>query len=262
MSILCCSEPDHPNDNYCYYLKKWFKHTRPRCSNAGRGGVSTPGGSGGTGKGERRVLPLMTIATMDVFIAMPGGPTQDQLLTLVDGLRSEGFNHDALEMTSYIEANTAPVETSIHIRNNLIRGQAFEALNKPEAAKKSFEMVSGWIHKSDSIQIFAQNNAPTSRMAKKLASKKPEELILSVQKYYAKGAYKKALAVTQYIESNVPLGNRYVHIQSNFIRAQAFEKLKDMQAAAASMDTVADLTNMMRDQSQMNMALERATQLR
>jgi len=274
MFILCCNQDHHPKDWFCKFLKKYFGYRRPRCGT--RGGVFTghnlhsgpdgmlytaddvlytPGGSVvGVSVFAKAPSPWI-LERVEEFNKMLDDPTPDQLTTFVDGLRTEGFYHDTLKMSSHLMRHTPPLDTRVHSRLALIQGQTFEVLNEPEAAKKSFEIATHWMLKSSGPQTFSREYAPTAKTVKKLAKQKPEELILAAQKHYAKGAYKKALRVTQHIEGNVPLRDRYVHIQNNVIRTQALEKLNDTQAAAASMEMVTDLT-------QMDMALRRATQIR
>ena len=265
MSILCCKQADHPDDWICIGLENVFGSKLDQCddqSSRPDDPPSSPGGPVPENEPTFKELPTWGIERLRQFDKMFDEPTPDQLATFVDGLRADGFYHDALQMSNHLVLRTPPLDTRVHSRLALIQGQVFEVVNEPDAAKKSFEMATHWILKSDDIQTFSRDYAPTAKTIKKLADQKPEALILVAQNLYAKGAYKKALRVTQHIEGNVPLGSRYVHIQNNLIRVQALEKLKDTEGAAASMDAVTDLTNMIRDQSQMDAALQRATQIR
>lgn len=276
MFKLYCPRSNHPDDDY--YYCRWLREVgitllaRTIDSADNTPSISpnpdnTPPISSGSGTGDgggkvEQELPTWLLTMIDDFRATSEVPTPNQLVTLVSALKTAGFNSEALMIARHIEAHTPLIETEAHIHNAFVQAQAFEALNQPEASKILFEKASGWIRNSDSIRSFSRSYAPTSKMTKKLAAQKPEGLILVAQKYYTKGTYKKVLAVTQYIDGHVPLGNQPVHAQNSLIRAQALEKLNDVSAAAASMETAADLTNMMRVQSQIDLAFERATQIR
>jgi len=88
------------------------------------------------------------------------------------------------------------------------------------------------------------NEAPTSSMH--------QQLLIFAQGLNESGYNLEAVAITRYIEQNVPLSQSLIHSQSYLIQAQAFEALEEPHAAKTSLQMATNLANSIKSKKRMD----------